>query len=57
MHQYICWLDKFNFEVIPITIGVTGLVTNDLKLMLKRISLENTDDVALKCQKSAHLVH
>ena len=47
--------DKFNFEVIPITIGATGLVTNDLKLMLKQIGIENIDDVALKCQKSALL--
>ena len=47
--------DKFNFEVIPITISATGLVTNDLKLMLKRIGIENIDDVALKCQKSALL--
>ena len=47
--------DKFNFEVIPIKIGATGLVTNDLKLMLKRIGIENIDDVALKCQKSALL--
>ena len=27
--------DKLNFEIIPITIGATGLVTNDLRLMLK----------------------
>ena len=47
--------DKFNFEVIPITIGATGLVTNDLKLILKRIGTKNIDDVALKCQKSALL--
>ena len=45
--------DKFNFEIIPVTIGVTGLATNYLKLMLKRISIEN--NVTLKCQKSAFL--
>ena len=37
--------DKFNFEIIPITIG--AILLNDLKLMLKRISIENIDDVAL----------
>ena len=45
--------DKFTFEIIPITIGATGLVTNDLKLMLKRIGIKN--DVTLKCQKSVLL--
>ena len=33
----------------------TGLVTNDVKLMLKRIGIENINDVILKCQKSALL--
>ena len=47
--------DKFTFEIIPITIGATGLVTNDLKLMLKRTGIENINDVTLKCQKSALL--
>ena len=47
--------DKFNFEIIPATIGATGLVTNDLKLTLKRIGIENINDVTLKCQKSALL--
>ena len=47
--------DKFTFEIIPTTIGVTGLVTNDLKLMLKRIGIENINDAILKCQKSALL--
>ena len=47
--------NKFTFEIIPITIGATGLVTNDLKLMLKRIRIENINDVILKCQKSALL--
>ena len=47
--------DKFNLEVIPVTIGATGLVTNDLKLILKRIDIENIDDVALECQKRALL--
>ena len=32
--------DKFTLEIIPITIGATALVTNDLKLMLKRIGIE-----------------
>ena len=47
--------DKFTFEIIPATIGATGLVTNDLKLTLKRIGIENINDVTLKCQKSALL--
>ena len=33
----------------------TGLATNDVKLMLKRIGIENINDVILKCQKSALL--
>ena len=47
--------DRFNFEIIPITIGVTGLGTNYFKLMLKRIAIENINDVTLKCQKSGLL--
>ena len=36
------------------TIGATGVGTNDLKLMLKRIGIENIK-VTLKRQKSAFL--
>ena len=43
----------YTFEIIPIAIGATGLVTNSLKLMLKRIGDDNVSDVVLKCQKSA----
>ena len=49
--------DKLNFEVVAITIGATGLVRNDLKLMLKRTGIENINDVILKCQKVRYLVH
>ena len=47
--------DKFTFEIIAITISVTGLVANDLKWMLKRTGIENINDFTLKCQKSALL--
>ena len=47
--------DKFAFEIIPITIGVTGLVTNGLKLMLKQIRIENINNVTLKYKKSVLL--
>ena len=48
------WLyDDYTFEIIPIAVGATGLVTNNLKLVLKRIGVENVGDVILKCQKSA----
>ena len=48
--------DKLIFEIIFITIGATGLVTNDLKLMLKRISIEKINYVTLKCKKKSYLV-
>ena len=47
--------DGYSFEIIPIAIGATGLVTKSLQLMLKRIGVVNVDDVVLKCQKSALL--
>ena len=47
--------DTFDSKIIPITIGETGLVPNDLKLMLKGTGLENINDVTLKCQKSVSL--
>ena len=40
---------------MPVTISATGLVTNDLKLILKRTGIENFCDVTLKCQKIALL--
>ena len=46
---------KLTFEIILITIGATGLVTNDLELLLKRIGIKNVNDVTLKRQKSALL--
>ena len=39
--------DKFNFEVIP----VTYTYNTYLKSMLKRIGIENINNVTLKCQK------
>ena len=44
---------KFTSEILPIGIGATRLVMNNLKIMLERIDIENTNDVTLKCQKSA----
>ena len=47
---------KLIFEIIFTTTGATGLVTNDLKLMLKRISIEKINYVTLKCKKKSYLV-
>ena len=47
--------ETYTFEIILIAMGATGLVTNSLKLMLKRIGVDNVNNVVLKCQKSALL--
>ena len=45
----------YTFEILPIIIGATGLVTASLVKNLKTLNIENVKEVTLKCQKSALL--
>ena len=47
--------EDYTFEVIPIVIGATGLVTLDISDSLKKIGIENVDEVTANCQKCALL--
>lgn len=41
------------FEVLPIVIGATGLITKKVYNVFKQLDITRLDDVILKCQKSA----
>ena len=45
----------FTFEVIPVILGATGLMSSHMCEMLKVIGITNVDEVMSKCQKSALL--
>ena len=46
---------EFNFEIIPLVIGATGLVTDDLMKNIKKLGIENTKKTITKCQEMALL--
>ena len=43
----------YTFEVLPIVIGATGLITREVHKVFKQLEITNVDDVILKCQKCA----
>ena len=43
----------YTFTINPIVIGATGLISSHVSKMLKDLGVENTDQVVMKCQKSA----
>ena len=45
----------YSFEVIPIVLGATGLVTSHVCESLKKIGIDNTRETIVQCQKSALL--
>ena len=47
--------DSYTFEVIPIVVGATGLITSHACDALKNIGIKNVTEVMKQCQKSALL--
>ena len=47
--------DDYTFEVIPVVLGATGLVTSHLGEALKKIGVTNVPEVTTQCQKAALL--
>ena len=43
----------YTFEVLPIVIGATGLVTKKLVDVFKILEVKDVDGTVLKCQKCA----
>ena len=46
---------RFTFEIIPIVLGVTGLVASSLRKNIAKIGVKNIKDTILKCQRMALL--
>ena len=44
---------EYSFEVFPVIIGATGLVTNRMVEVLKTLNIKNIDETILKCQRNA----
>ena len=44
---------EYTFEVLPIVIGATGLVTKRTSEVFKILSIQNVEDTILKCQRNA----
>ena len=46
---------EYSFEVIPVVLGATGIITKSLSTALEKIGVKCITEVILKCQKSAIL--
>ena len=46
---------EYNFEIVPIVLGATGLITTHLGEALKKVGVENIPEVVTQCQKAALL--
>ena len=44
---------RFTFEIIPIFLGVAGLVPSSLRKNIEKISFNNIKGTMLKCQRMA----
>ena len=44
---------RYDFEVLPIVIGATGLVTKRTSDVFKVLGIKDVEGTILKCQKSA----
>ena len=44
---------EYDFEVLPIVIGATGLVTKRIIDVFKVLDIKDVEETILKCQKSA----
>ena len=46
---------NFSFEIVPIVLGATGLVTSDLRKSIEKLGIANTNDTLAKSQQMALL--
>ena len=46
---------NFSFEIVPIVLGATGLVTSDLRKNIEKLGIVNINDTLAKCQRIALL--
>ena len=46
---------NFSFEIVPIVLGATGLVTSDLLKNIEKLEIININDTLEKCQRMALL--
>ena len=46
---------NFSFEIVPIVLGATGLVTSDLRKNIEKLGIVNINDTLVKCQRIALL--
>ena len=46
---------NFSFEIVPIVLGATGLVTSDLRKNIEKLGIANINDTLAKCQQMALL--
>ena len=44
---------EYDFEILPVVIGATGLVTKRTFDVFKTLGIRDVEDTILKCQKSA----
>ena len=47
--------DEYTFEIVPVVLGATGLVTSHLGKALEKIGVKNILEVTNQCQKAALL--
>ena len=44
---------RYTFEILPIVLGATGLITTELAINLRKLTIKNIEETADRCQKTA----
>ena len=47
--------EQYTFEILPVVIGATGLVTKKTSDVFESLGIKNVEDTILRCQKAALL--
>ena len=46
---------NFSFEIVPIVLGATGVITSELRKNTEKLGITNINDTLAKCQQMALL--
>ena len=44
---------RYTFEILPIILGATGLITTKLAINLQKLKIKNIEETADRCQRMA----
>ena len=44
---------RYTFEILPIVLGATGLITTELAINLQKLKIKNIEETADRCKRMA----